>query len=148
VIRVVVDTNVLVSGLVRRHPQAPPALVIEAWRAGLFDLAVSSHIMGEVERTLQDPYFQRRISPQQAARFIDLLSLEATEVEVSEPVEAAASHPEDDWILATAAIGEARYIVTGDRQLLDLGTYRGTAIISPRQFLGVLAREALDSAEH
>lgn len=142
--RAVVDTNVLVSGLVRRHPQAPPALVVEAWHAGLFELAVSAQIIAEVERTLDDPYFRRRISPEQASRFIDLLSLEARQTDITVTVEGVASHPEDDGILSTAVSAGATYLVTGDRDLLGLGAYKGVTIVDARQFLAVLANEAID----
>jgi uncharacterized protein len=54
-------------------------------------------------------------------------------------VSGVASHPEDDLILATAASGAADYLVTGDRQLLALGTFYEVRIVSARQFLDTLA---------
>ncbi|HEX9670444.1 MAG TPA: putative toxin-antitoxin system toxin component, PIN family [Thermoanaerobaculia bacterium] len=47
----------------------------------------------------------------------------------------ACRDPDDDWVLATAVAGEAEVIVTGDGDLLDLRSYRGIAILSPRAFL-------------
>jgi len=49
-----------------------------------------------------------------------------------------ATHPEDDLILATAASARADYLVTGDRQLLALGTFEEIAIVTPRAFLDLL----------
>ena len=42
---------------------------------------------------------------------------------------------DDDWVLATAVAGGAEAIVTGDADLLTLGSYSGVEIISPRQFV-------------
>jgi predicted nucleic acid-binding protein len=46
-----------------------------------------------------------------------------------------ATHPEDDLIVATALSAKADYLVTGDRKLLELGTYAGITFVSPRGFL-------------
>jgi predicted nucleic acid-binding protein len=54
-----------------------------------------------------------------------------------------ATHPEDDLVLATAVSAHADYLVTGDRKLQRLGSYQGVRILSPREFLAVLAPERL-----
>lgn len=43
--------------------------------------------------------------------------------------------PDDDWVLATALAGEAEAIVSGDADLLTLGSHAGIQILSPRQFV-------------
>ena len=50
-------------------------------------------------------------------------------------VRGAATTPADDLILATAVAGGASHLVTGDRQLLNLGEYRGVRIVGPRAFV-------------
>lgn len=54
-------------------------------------------------------------------------------------VAGVATHPEDDLVLATAISGSADYLVTGDRQLRQLGSFQGVVIVSPRTFLDLLA---------
>jgi predicted nucleic acid-binding protein len=49
--------------------------------------------------------------------------------------------PSDNRLLEAALEGEADYIVSGDRDLLDLGSYEGIGIITPARFLAIL-REA------
>ncbi len=44
--------------------------------------------------------------------------------------------PDDDWVLATALAGDAEAIVSGDADLLTLGSYSGLELLSPRQFVG------------
>lgn len=137
-IRAVLDTNVLVSGLLRRHPAAPSVQLLDAWRGGDFELVLSSEILAEVERTLGKPYFRARLSDDQIERALTLLRRRSHLVPVSVDVQSVATHPEDDLILATAISGPADYLVTGDRDILDLGNFRGIEIKSPRDFLNVL----------
>lgn len=59
-----------------------------------------------------------------------------------------ATHPEDDLILATAVAGNAEYLVTGDRQLLALGTYEGVRIVSAAEFLAVLEADERAQEPH
>ena len=66
--RAVLDTNVLASGVVGiLIPLSVPGQLLRAWRAGEFQLAISSSILTELGRTLEKPYFQgaspRRKSP-------------------------------------------------------------------------------------
>jgi predicted nucleic acid-binding protein len=45
---------------------------------------------------------------------------------------------QDDCVLATCVVGDASRLVTGDKRLLELGSHRGTAIVTPRAFLALL----------
>ncbi|MCA9876779.1 MAG: hypothetical protein KC442_03325 [Thermomicrobiales bacterium] len=54
-----------------------------------------------------------------------------------------ASHAEDDAVIATALSAHCKYVVTGDKRLRDRVSYRGTLLLSPRQFLEVLESELL-----
>jgi putative PIN family toxin of toxin-antitoxin system len=133
----VLDTNVLASGFVRTNPQSPPVQLIDAWRARLFTLVVSEHILAELERTFAEPYFSTRLTPTQRTADISLISEEATITPITVQVHGIATHSEDDLVLATAVSAKA-YLVTGDRKLQDLGTYQGVTILSPRAFLDLL----------
>ena len=53
-----------------------------------------------------------------------------------------ATHPEDDLVLATAVSAQADYLVTGDRQLLALGTYQGVRNVRAREFIDTLEHDA------
>ena len=57
-------------------------------------------------------------------------------------VAGVATHPEDDLILATAVSSGADYLVTGDRRLRAVGAYADVAILSPREFLTLLASDS------
>jgi putative PIN family toxin of toxin-antitoxin system len=138
------DTNVLASGAIAaRQPESVPGRIIATWRVGGFELIVSEHILTELARTLEKPYFASRLPFAQQARTIDLLRTYATITPITAPVHGVATHPEDDLTLATAVSAEADYLVTGDRKLQQLGTYRRVGIITPRAFLRIL--EATDA---
>ena len=140
-IRAVLDTNVLVSGFVRRHPEAPSVQLVDAWRAGTFQLVVCEEILDEVAHTLNKPYFKARLTEAQIERTLFLLRRHAFLTRLTEKVEGIATHPEDDRILDAAVSGGADTLVTGDGDLVALGAFRGVAIRSPRNFLEIL-REA------
>ncbi|MGE3270822.1 MAG: putative toxin-antitoxin system toxin component, PIN family [Chloroflexota bacterium] len=137
-IRAVLDTNTLVSGLL--VPGGMPARIVLAAFADQFLCFSSDAIVAEVLATLRRPRIQRKYQLDAAtiSRVTTFLSSDPVRVPLTVAVHGAASHPEDDLILATALSARADYLVTGDRQLQALGSYQGVQIVSPRTFLGVL----------
>jgi uncharacterized protein len=136
---VVVDTNVLASGLAGfRNPSSPVAMILRLWRLGVFTLVTSEHILTELFRTLQTPYFRQRLTPQQINSAMRLLRRKTTIIPLTTTVHGVATHPEDDVILATAVSAKADYLVTGDTKLQHVRTYKAVTILSPKQFLATL----------
>lgn len=136
----VLDTNVLASGFA--HPGSIPDALIRAWLALSWTLVISEHVIVELERTFEKPYFRRLVAPARVPRIISLLRRRAVLVPLTVEVRGVASHTEDDPILATALSGRADYLITGDHALQDLGTYQGVTIVSPREFLDILRAQA------
>lgn len=144
--RAVPDANVLAAGFVQRD--GLPAEVIDRWRGGEFEFAVSEHILGEVEHAWENPYYLSRFSVEQADRALALLRSRAIVTPISATVRGVASHEEDDLVLATAESAGADYLVTGDKALLALRSHKRPRILTPRKFLVALDRlrsEADDS---
>lgn len=139
-IRAVLDANVLVSGL----PAASGTLsnLIDQWRAGRLRLVVSQHIIDEVSRAWNKPYWRVRYSPTQVDRALALLQQEAEVVPITVQVTGIATHPEDDLVLATAVSAQVDYLATGDKRLQDLSSYQGLRIVPPGQLLALLEQEA------
>jgi putative PIN family toxin of toxin-antitoxin system len=137
--RVILDTNVIVSGLAAYDSVAvPPARILRAWVNDAFVVMSSEPMRAEVERTLNKPYFLDRVPTHMRRAIEAALGAESTTVALAVHVSGVATHPEDDLVLATAASARADYLVTGDRQLLRLGSFKGVSIISPADFARVL----------
>lgn len=137
-IRAVIDTNLLASGLVERSPETPPSRILRAWFSEAFELALSDTIREEVTRTLQKPYFKARVPPELQAWFFQQIATRAIPIDLVLPVSGVASHPEDDLILATALNARADYLITGDGALLNLGAFESTRIVTAGEFVAVL----------
>lgn len=135
-IRVVLDTNVIVSGLatIDKLDRAPARLLRLVLQEKL-DLVTSGAIIREVNNTLSNPYFARHINRAATASIEALLLERSIGDDWVVSVQGVASHPEDDLILATALSASADVLVTGDRMLLKLGSHKGVAIMSPVDFL-------------
>jgi len=140
VIKAVIDTNVLVSGLVHTNSATAPTIIIDAWVSGQFTLILSDHIRAELLRTLNKPYFKKRIAKQKIKRFIKLLDSLVKTTVIIEEIHHTATHPEDDIILATAVNAKADYLVTGDKKLLQkVGiSFRDIRLVTPAEFLKLL----------
>src|SRR5258708_40156528 len=102
-ITAVLDTNVLLSGLLSRT--SIPGQVIAAWQEGLFQLVVSSAILTELTRALQEPYFRQRLTEEDITRIRTLLAEQAAIVDLTVQVLGVATHAEDDLILPAVGPG-------------------------------------------
>ena len=130
-LRVVLDTNVLVSGIA--YPKSIPGRIVGAWNQGAIKLVLSRYILGELARIL--PRFDHKLhwTPSEYANLIDILTLRAEIVE-PEPLDPkAVRDPGDVPVLGTLLASKADYLITGDDDLLSLAE-RYPAIISPADF--------------
>jgi len=132
-VRLVVDTNILISALL--SGTSLPAHLIVLWRECRFDLLTSASQIDELMRVTRYPKIRARLAPALAGRLINEirdLAILLTEL----PVVTASPDPHDNYLLAIAASGSADFLVTGDkRDLLALRLFQGTKIITVRDFL-------------
>lgn len=137
-IRAVLDTNVYVSALLR--PLSVPAAIVKAWRNGHFQLVLSPSIQEEIARVLEYPHIRKLsgITDTQVAALLLSLRKKAFFTQDRMQVDVIQDDPSDNKFVACALEGNAGYIVTGDRHLLQLQSYRKINILTPRQFLDIL----------
>ena len=137
--RVVIDTNVVVSGLMKTD--STPAAVVQAARREAFEWIASDDLLAEMQRVLARPSVQRQtgLSDADAAHFQQQVTELATRVEPTQRIDISRD-PDDNRVLEAAFAGEADYIVTGDRDLLELGSYEGIRIVTPADFIALLPR--------
>lgn len=130
-LRLVIDTNVLISGLLT--PKSTPQQVYD-YAIAHTTLLLSAATLSEIEQVLTRPKFDRYISLEKRLRFIVSLVARAEYVNISETVELCRD-PKDNHLLKLAASGSATHLITGDRDLLVLNSFRQTVIQQPAEFL-------------
>lgn len=136
------DANVLVSGARGLlQDTSSPGEILRRLSAGRFILITSDHIEKEAAKALRKPYFQQHVTHEESEAFRQFLANASTWVPITVTVQGVATHAEDDLILATALSGNADYLVTGDKGLLAVGSYRGVTIVTPRDFLDILEND-------
>lgn len=137
--RVVIDTNVIVSALLR--PSGSPAEVVNAARGGACLWITSLNLIKEAQRVLLRPHLRRLIEANEDA-IADLFIVMNTVAMCVTPTRRveASRDPDDNRVLEAAVAGEADYIVTGDRDLLELGSYEGIRIVTPADFVALQPR--------
>jgi putative PIN family toxin of toxin-antitoxin system len=129
-VRALVDTNVLLSGTLFG---GVPARVLDEAFTGRFELVSSFAILREYEEKLTDRFDIPLALARGLREEIESVAHIAPAVEV--PV--VVRDPDDEHVIAAAIHGRAEVIVTGDKDLLDLGFHRGIRIITPRAFADV-----------
>ena len=129
--RVVLDTNILVSALLSE--EGYPARVLATIKRERVTLVTSAYQIGELRGVLARERIKPYIQPEEAT---DLLyHLEAVGLVVSELPEVNLSpDPKDNPILATAIAGEVELIVSGDKgDMLALGRVEGIPVVTARE---------------
>jgi putative PIN family toxin of toxin-antitoxin system len=129
--RIVIDTNVYVSRLIREQSK-PGRAVARAWSEAV--TLVSDATLEELRIVLSRGKFARYIPPGSVEPF--LLQVWEVALHISNPPPIRACRdPRDDNILEVAVHGRADLIVTGDNDLLTLRPFRGIAILTPAEYL-------------
>ena len=132
-VRYVFDTNVLISALL--FAQGKPGRALRhALRQGT--VLVSLPVLEELSEVLQRKRFDRYVTPEEREEFLRALVREAQLI-VPEEAFQVCRDPKDDMLLDLAVSGRARYLVTGDEDLLVLNPFREVAIVTADQFLAI-----------
>ena len=129
--KVVFDTNILVSALVFPGGRAEAALlrIIEEHDQLLLSKPILDELLGVLARKLSR-------DAEDLARTAVLLSELALTVRPRQKLRVVKDDP-DNRVLECALAGRADAIVTGDSALLELGEFRGVRVISLREYLGI-----------
>ncbi len=130
--RVVLDTNVLLSALI--SPHGAPDAIYRAWRAAKFEVITSLAQLDELRRASRYPKFQAVLQPHRVGAMVNNLQRAIVLERLTTDVEA--DDPNDAFLLAMALAGDADYLVTGDRRagLLQRERFGRTRIVTPGVF--------------
>lgn len=140
-LRALLDANLLISALVSSDPErsAAAAVLFEAIR-GAFVAVVPAEAITEVARVaMENPWLTARIPPQELEKLIQDLTIVAEVPRALErPLARACPDPGDDYLIAHAILAQVNFLVTRDRDLLDMGDLGSVRIVDPVAFLSLL----------
>ena len=131
--RAVFDTNVWLSGLIFG---GKPGQLIKLFGNDAFLIVVSEELLSELRRKITQRFPLYKSS-------LDLLEMSLRKdtelVKLGSQTVTICRDPDDNKVIETALIGECRFIVSGDKDLLVLGSYNNIKIVKPAQFLEILS---------
>lgn len=128
--KVVVDTNVFISGI---FFSGPPYEILDAWRRRKIELVLSPPILDEYRATgdqLAATFPTVDLSP-----WLHLITVRATMINAPPLGERVCTDADDDKFLACALAGRTRLVISGDKALLKTSGYKGISVRTPRQFV-------------
>lgn len=137
-IRVVLDTNVVVSALLWG---GKPRLILEAARVKRLELVTMRELTSELWDVILRDKFEKPVNRQKAsrARLVEDGYLQVVTLIESVPiVPIVFDDPDDDAVIACAVAADADYIVTGDEHLLSMGEYQGITICTVDDFVSLV----------
>jgi uncharacterized protein len=136
-VRAVLDTNVVISATLIAGGNEDR--IVRAWRRGVFELVLSPPILDEMGRALLYEKLRKARWMTEEEMVLLLRALAQESVLVPGRVRVGICRdPEDNKFLEAAIEAKAGYVVTGDKDLLDLKAFRGVRIVRPTAFLEVL----------
>jgi putative PIN family toxin of toxin-antitoxin system len=133
-LRVVLDTNVLLSGIA--YPASIPRKILAAWRNGSVDVLLSAYILDELRTVLPRLRHRHGLTAAEIDDLVDALSIQA---EIIDPLPAEEPRLHDaadelvlDTLLAALHVSKSDYLITGDKDLLAVADRY--PILTPAQF--------------
>lgn len=128
-LRIVLDTNVLVSGSV--YPGSIPGLILRLWHRGAVELVLSHYILDELARVL--PRFPRfKFGENERREIVESFLVSAEMVDPDNGSDPDLRDPSDQQVLATFRAADADYLITGDKDLLAFADRY--PILTPAEF--------------
>ena len=135
--RYVFDTNVIVSSLLFENSN-PSKAFRYALKHG--EVLLSLELLEELSDVLGREKFNRFVTSEERDEFLETFVERAILVEIIEKVQECRD-PKDDMILELALNGGAKYIVSGDKDLLVLNPFRDVKIVTVEEFLRAVKLE-------
>ena len=134
--RVVLDTNILISALIR--PKSVARQIYEGARSGRIALVTCDAQLDEFRRVTRYPKIQQYVRPAEAGTMLNELRELAVTLEVNEKVDVSPDSA-DNFLFALAQASQADYLVTGDKaDVLAIGRHGKTQVVTARQLVEIL----------
>lgn len=131
--RLIVDTNLWVSFLIGKELYYLKDLIVR----GKVKLVVSDQLLEELQLVTSRPKLSKYFEKRNVDELLTLIELICDKVKVKK-IQVISSDPKDDFLLALAKEGKADFLLTGDKDLLEIGRYHKTEIITITEFKKIL----------
>ncbi len=140
--RAIIDTNLLVGALARRGGSA--SRILDLWRAGRFEHVASQETLREAELVVGARWIERLSSREERDELLTELRERSILVEAPFLEELTLKDAGDRRLVEAAHAGNARYLVTADREVLRMWGYGGVEFVTSAEFLQALLNEQAD----
>ena len=130
--KVVFDTNVFISAFAT---EGVCSVLLKRARLKEFKLFVCPVVIEEVKNVLEQKF---KAEKETIEEILEVIMETSVFVEITEEIEGVCRDRDDDLILSCALSSGANYLISGDKDLLELKEYKGIKIISPRDFEAML----------
>jgi uncharacterized protein len=139
--RVLIDTNIFISYLLKSDQDRTITRIIEAGFEYRYTILLPHEVIAELTKKLTEKkYLAGRISSEDAQELTELLKAVAEEIPViTGEIPRVSRDKKDDYLLAYAIVGRADYLVSGDEDLQKVRRVEEVTIVSPVEFLHILA---------
>lgn len=128
--RIVLDTNVFISGI---FFSGPPAKVLTAWKDSKLKIVLSKEIIEEYHRiaiSLEEKFPSVEILP-----IIELVAIHGLFIDTKGFETLVCDDPDDNKFIECALASNCKLIVSGDKHLLKVSGYQGITVVTPRTFV-------------
>jgi len=132
-LRIVLDTNVLVSAIVCN---GKPRKLFQMGIDSKYKILISKETLDELSEVIQRPKF--KMTREDIVRIVSALMETGANVRITSNFEVINNDPDDNIIINTAYDGNADYIVSGDKDIKDLKNFKKIKIVSVNEMLKIL----------
>ncbi|WP_373514113.1 putative toxin-antitoxin system toxin component, PIN family [Persicitalea sp.] len=132
--KVVLDANWYISACISRKPRR--TIYYEILQNPFIDVFYSAELLEEFEEVIYRVKFAKIIKPLQVRRFKSLILLRLKQVSIGTVLQLVRDE-KDDYLLAICGKCKADYLITGDKDLLVMGSYQQTSIVTMSHFLQI-----------
>jgi len=127
--RVILDTNIWISFLIGKELQSLKDFIVSE----RVKLIITDQLLDEIRIVTLREKLRKYFDQVKVVEFIAFLEIIAVKVELKK-IELVCRDPKDDFLLALCKAGEVDFLVTGDKDLLEMKTYARTQILTVKQF--------------
>ncbi|MDJ1179223.1 putative toxin-antitoxin system toxin component, PIN family [Roseofilum sp. BLCC_M91] len=129
-VKVIIDTNLWISFLIGKELGNLKELLVSQ----SIEVVLCEQIKEEINRVTQRPKLQKYFSAEKVQELLEFLGIIGVSIDIVSEV-SVCRDAKDNFLLALAQDSQADFLITGDADLLTLGEFAGTKIITYQDFL-------------